>query len=400
MDTTRTSVLSNGLLWFGAAISIAEILTGTLLAPLGFGKGIGAILLGHVIGCIPLYLAGLIGAKKGTTAMESVRISFGRKGTLLFSVLNVLQLVGWTAVMIISTSKAISVIADPSLHIQGGLIWCALTGALIILWLAIGLKNLGKVNIFAVGALFALTVVLSTVVFKGAPAAGTGTGISFGGAVELSAAMPLSWLPLIADYTKEAKKPRAVTIASVAAYFAGSCWMFIIGLGAAVFLGNSDIAQVMMAAGLGVVGVLVVLLSSVTTTFLDAYSAGVSMTSITEKFRTKPLAIAVCVAGTLIAMFTPIEEYENFLYLIGSVFAPMTAILITDCFILKNDSSSRAANVMNLILWTAGFVIYRLFLSIDTVLGTTLPVMAITCLLCILVNAGKKRLLPKRGAEK
>lgn len=59
----RTSLFENGLIWFGAGVSIAEILTGTYFAALGFGRGLAAILVGHVIGCIMLFLAGVIGGK-------------------------------------------------------------------------------------------------------------------------------------------------------------------------------------------------------------------------------------------------------------------------------------------------------------------------------------------------
>ena len=43
MIITKTSILSNSLIWFGAVVSIPEILTDTLLAPLGFIKGTIAI---------------------------------------------------------------------------------------------------------------------------------------------------------------------------------------------------------------------------------------------------------------------------------------------------------------------------------------------------------------------
>ncbi|MEF9970699.1 MAG: cytosine permease, partial [Oscillospiraceae bacterium] len=94
-EETKTGAFSNGLIWFGAAVSIAEILTGTLIAPLGFGRGLTAILIGHIIGCALLYFAGMIGARSEKSAMETVKFSFGQKGSLLFSLLNVLQLVGW-----------------------------------------------------------------------------------------------------------------------------------------------------------------------------------------------------------------------------------------------------------------------------------------------------------------
>lgn len=395
MSNEKTSALSGGLLWFGAAVSIAEILTGALIAPLGFTQGIVAIISGHVIGCTLLYFAGLIGANSGMYAMESSRISFGRQGSYIFSVLNILQLIGWTAVMIIGAAKAMSTLSKSVMGFENTLFWCAFVGGLIIIWISVGMKNLGKVNIFAVGGLFVLTILLSTVVFKSSSVS-THTGfISFGMAVELSVAMPLSWLPLISDYTRNAKKPKLTTLVSSLSYFVGSSWMYIIGLGAAIYAGNSDIAQILMSAGLSVAAMIIVIMSTVTTTFLDVYSAGASFTNISKRVSEKWAAIIVCIIGILIAMFTPIEQYQNFLYLIGSAFAPMTAILLTDYFILKRTEVKQTLNITNIILWIIGFFIYRVFLSIDTAVGSTVPVMVIISLLCILMNGGRNLCLKK-----
>lgn len=382
MEQSKTSVLSNGLIWFGAAVSIAEILTGTFIAPLGFGSGLLAIVIGHIIGCAVFYLAGLIGADTRKSAMETVKMSFGQKGSLLFSSLNVLQLIGWTAVMIVSGAAA----ADSLLSLGETWVWSVVIGALIIVWLFVGLKNMSKINIVAMGGLFVLTVVMSTVIFRGQDSFVPDGSISFGAAVELSAAMPLSWLPLVADYTRSAAKPRKATAVSAIIYFLVSCWMYAIGMGAAIFTGESDIAKVMLGAGLGIAGLFVVIFSTVTTTFLDAYSAGVSSASISGRLKERPVAVAVCVIGTALAIFTPITQYENFLYLIGSVFAPMTAILVTNYFILKRDRSQKTFDVVNLVIWAVGFVIYRLFMSVDTPVGNTLPVMVITALICFIVN--------------
>ena len=155
MEEKRTSVFENGLIWFGAGVSIAEILTGTYLAPLGFSKGLAAIIVGHIIGCFMLFLAGVIGGKVRKSAMETVKMSFGQKGSLLFSVLNVLQLVGWTAIMIYDGALA----ADGIVH-TGKWVWCLVIGGLIVLCILIGITNLGKVNVIAMTALFILTVIL------------------------------------------------------------------------------------------------------------------------------------------------------------------------------------------------------------------------------------------------
>ena len=103
----KTSTFQNGLIWFGAGVSLAEILTGTAFAPLGMAKGLAAIVIGHIIGCAMMLLAGLIGGRTGRSAMETVKMSFGQKGGLLFAFLNVLQLVGWTAIMIYDGALAI-----------------------------------------------------------------------------------------------------------------------------------------------------------------------------------------------------------------------------------------------------------------------------------------------------
>lgn len=382
MEEKKTSIFANGLIWFGAAVSIAEILTGTFLAPLGFKNGVLAILLGHVIGCVPLFLAGLIGARKEVSSMETVKSSFGQRGSLLFSSLNVLQLIGWTAVMIISGAVAANAVIK-----TGSWVWCLVIGALIIVWLLIGIRNLGPVNTVAMAGLFILTVVLSAVVFRsgGLGAAASG-GLTFGAGVELAAAMPLSWLPLISDYTRFAKKKKAATAVSVSVYFITSCWMFVIGMGAAILTGQSDIATIMMQAGLGIAGLVIIIFSTVTTTFLDAYSAGVSAVSISKNISEKKAAIVITIMGTALAILTPITQVQNFLYLIGSVFAPMIAIMITDAFILKEDHSKANFSWINLALWLAGFIIYRLFMTIDTPVGYTAPVMIITGVLCYAVH--------------
>ena len=382
MEEKRTSVFENGLIWFGAAVSIAEILTGTYFAPLGFAKGLLAILLGHIIGCAMLFFAGLIGGKVRKSAMETAKMSFGSKGALLFSVLNIIQLVGWTAIMIYDGALAVNGIFD-----IGNWIWCIIIGALITLWILIGIKNLGKVNTVAMAALFILTIVLSFVIFgKGTMKNIGGEGMTFGAAVELSVAMPLSWLPLISDYTREAKKPVKATAVSAVTYGVVSCWMYIIGMGAAIFTGESDIAQIMVKAGLGIAGLLIIVFSTVTTTFLDAYSAGVSSESLSSKISGKWVAVAVTVIGAVGAIFLPLTDIVDFLYFIGSVFAPMIAIQIADFFILKQNKETSAFSIQNLIIWLIGFVIYRLLMHIDIVVGNTLPDMLITIVICVAVS--------------
>lgn len=388
METKRTSILENGLIWFGAGVSIAEILTGTYFAPLGFGKGLLAIIIGHVIGCVLLCLAGLIGGRVRRSAMETVKMSFGETGALLFAVLNIVQLIGWTAIMIYDGALAAGGVWD-----TGNWVWCLVIGGLIVLWVLIGIRNLGKINTLAMAALFVLTLILSYVIFRGGTAAlqPSGEGMSFGAAVELAVAMPLSWLPLISDYTREAKEPARATVVSSAVYGLVSCWMYLIGMGAAIFTGEADIARIMVRAGLGVAGLLIIVFSTVTTTFLDAWSAGISSESVWKKMSGKWFAVGAAVLGTAGAVFFPMDDITDFLYLIGSVFAPMVAIQIADFFLLKRDRSGRKVDWLNMAVWAAGFAIYRLLMNVDIIVGCTLPDMAATIALCLAVSPLRKK---------
>lgn len=382
MKEKRTSLFENGLIWFGAGVSIAEILTGTYFAPLGLKKGLLAIIIGHIIGCSMLFFAGLIGGKLRKSSMETVKMSFGQKGSLLFSILNIIQLVGWTAIMIYDGALAAN-----SIWSAGKWVWCLLIGILIAVWILIGIKNLGKVNTVAMAALFILTLILSFVIFiKGTALNVIDEGMTFGAAVELSVAMPLSWLPLISDYTREAKNPVKATAVSAVIYGIVSCWMYVIGMGASIFTGESDIAQIMVKAGLGIAGLLIIVFSTVTTTFLDAYSVGVSSESVFSKINGKLVAVGATVLGTIGAIVFPMDNITDFLYLIGSVFAPMIAIQIADFFILKQDRSNRSVNIQNMIIWITGFVIYRLLMNMDIIVGNTLPDMAVTIIICIIAE--------------
>lgn len=374
-----TSILSNSIIWFGAGVSIAEILTGTYFAPLGFAKGILAILIGHVIGCSLLFFAGYIGALSKKSAMDSTALSFGKIGAKIFALFNVIQLVGWTGIMIYDASLSLNEIFSTQKWV-----WAVITGLLIILWVIAGITNIGKFSFGVMIALFVLTIVMCKVVFFGGNSSVSAEfqeALSFGQAIELAVAMPLSWLPLISDYTKEAEKPFAATFASSVTYCLVSCWMYIIGMGLAILTSESDIAKIMTAAGLGKIALVIIILSTVTTTFLDAWSAAISFKTIFEKAPEKITAIIVTVIGTLAAVLFPMDNITDFLYLIGSIFAPMIAILLADYFVLKIDFSEKKLKVSRVVIWLIGFVLYRLLMLTDLITGCTIPDMFLTFLL-------------------
>lgn len=384
------SVFNFTTLWFGAAISVAEILAGGLLAPLGFKMGLLAILLGHLVGTSLLVLGGIIGTNERIPALVSTRISFGKYGSYLFSILNVLQLLGWTAVMIISGARSVNQITKLLWSFDHLTVWSLIIGAFIFVWVWLG-KDSGwkKANHIAVILLFFLTIVLSVIIFRNPvlyskQAAGN---MSFGSGLELAVVMPLSWLPLISDYTRFAKTKRGGAGGSWLGYFFGSSWMYIIGLGAAIITSDPDPSAMLLAANLGIVALGIIVLATVTTTFLDAYSAGVTFLNIFPNLTEKTVALIMTVIGTGLAIVVNIEQYQDFLYAIGSVFAPLFAILLTDYFLLKNKKiqPELLVNWETLALCAIGTALYYQFIKLDFVLGATIPVMLLISILHFII---------------
>ena len=162
----------------------------------------------------------------------------------------------------------------------------------------------------------------------------------------------------------------------------------MIGLGSGIVSNNPDPTPLMLATNLGLAALGIIILATVTTTFLDVYSAGVTFLNIFPKFNEKIIAITLGVIGTAIAIIVPIEQYQNFLYAIGSVFAPLFAILLTDYFLIKTRRTVREDLLIDwgaILIWIFGIFLYAIFIRTRFILGATLPVMVLTGLIYLLL---------------
>ena len=374
-------------LWAGAAISLAEILTGGLLAPLGLKKGILLILLGHLIGCLILAFTGIIGFKEKKPSLIASRVSLGRYGSYLVSIFNIIQLIGWTAIMLIQCANA----TGGLLNLSSRAVFIAaiiVTGLIVIIWAFFLIKSINLLNNIAVGLLFLLCAIILGMILLNSghsPAIVAGS-ISVGAALELSIIMPLSWVPLISDYSMSARSARGSFWGSFIGYFVASSFMYIIGLAAAVYTGSSSITGILGSMRLGAAALAVVVLATVTTTYVDVYSAVMSAINIGPKLSKKALIVIVTGIGTVTALIFPMENYQGFLYIIGSAFAPIFAVILTDYFLFKADRSKIAVNIVGIFCAGIGAAVYYLFISLDLPFGSTLPSMFITATLYAVIR--------------
>ena len=366
------------LLWFGAAISIAEIYVGNIMAPLGWTMGLAAILIGHAIGNLPLALGGIMGSDTGLPTMYVLRPTFGRLGSYLATVLNILQLVGWTAIMLILSGIAVQTMI-PDEYKLAVTIWIIAVGGVCTVWAMVGRATFKWLQRIAVTTLGVLCVIMTVVLWnsfrKHGLAAPTGE-LPFGIGLDLSIALPISWLPLVADYSRFAKRGRASFWGTYIGYFLGSCWMFALGLASTLVLQKPDPIATMTVLGLGIPALIIVLFSTLTTTFLDVYSTAVSTLNLTPGTRLRWLIVPSGIAGIVVALLIPLTEYgryEGFLILIGSFFVPLFGITLTHYFLMDyGRREPRPVEWTAIAAWVLGVAVFQVA-SRYFFLGGSLP---------------------------
>ena len=380
----RTGLFSNGIIWFGVAISVSEIEAGIEIGAASAANTLWLpLVLGHVLGGIMLFFVGLIGARVRLNAMETTTSTFGKYGSKFFAALNTFQLLAWVAVL---NAQGASALAGLNLPISFALT-CVILAVLIAIWVYVGLRRSANVTTVVMAALTVLLAILSVKLFGlgdilavsptsskiASTAASAAATLGFWNIFEISIAMPISWLPVISDYTKDVEKPVKATAISAVAYTVASLWMYIIGIEIASLGANNNIAQAILLAGLGIPGIIIVVLSTVTTNFLAANSAGESAKAIYNKLNPKIAGVVVSILSAALAISGIMEHYISFLYLIASVFAPMAAVLLVSFYFVKNRSETLGFWLWNIFAWFGGFVVYQIAEHVGSVfLGPTL----------------------------
>ncbi|MFZ0244031.1 MAG: putative hydroxymethylpyrimidine transporter CytX [Desulfobacterales bacterium] len=383
------------LLWAGVGISLAEIWAGGFLAPMGFWAGVGAIFLGHLVGNTFMALGGVIGSDHGIMSMVSVRPAFGIRGSNLAAVLNIVQLIGWASIMLIIGGRAGAMLGASA----GGLLatdqfWIIAIGLGTLLWALCTGRTIWK--FMQTAAVIALLLVLLPMTWLAVGEFGDrvftakSQGLPFMVGLDLVIAMPISWMPLVADYARFAKKGAPAFWCSWWGYFLISSWMYLLGLMAALATGALDpaalILEIMGRVGLALPALVMVIFSSITSDFPDVYSTTCSMLNISRRIGATTIMWGAGILAILVALVFPMEQYENFLLFIGAMFVPLFGVVLTDYFLIRGRRLDREAlyaadgkywysggfNPAAIAAWVCGFALYWLTVKL-TSLGGSLP---------------------------
>ena len=376
--------LGVSLLGFTGAIFVLQP-GGAGTPELSLAAALTAIVAGTLFGTLVLALAGIPGAQTGAPAMVLLRGLFGTRVSYLPTVVNVLQLFGWGIFELVTIATAAHTVA-PALPRWGYvLIAGGATAALTI-------RPLGAIRVlrrYATGAvLIVMCYLFVQLIRHPLPAFTHGTWSGYWAASDTVVAVAISFAPLAADYTRHSRSARAAFAGVLAGYSVTQVLCYVIGLLALVTVarGNADdIFGAFIALPLGSLGFAILAARELDQSFADVYSTAVSIQNLRPLWDRRVLAGVITALTTAGALWLNIADYENFLTLLGSVFVPLSAVLITDYFAGQRtgrrtghrtghrtgpggaarrghwDLSAAAGSRWAMLLpWAAGFVVYQL----------------------------------------
>jgi len=358
-------------LWGNLGISLLLVVAGTFvlapdpsLGPLSLAAAAVAIVFGALAGNLLLGAVAAAGAQTGAPAMVLLRGLLGRRGSWLPTVANVAQNLGWAVVEIMVIAAAAARLTNDAWRP----VFVVATGGAATL---MALRPLGVVRGFlkrvAVWAVLASSAyLLFHVVRQPLPAWGHGSWSGFWKAADIVIALPISWLPLAADYTRHSRSPRAAFGGAALGYGLATIAFFALGvLATASGSAGSDVIVSLLALPAGGIALVILVIDELDEVFANVYSTVVSAQNIVPRLDRRLGAVCVGVAATGIALLLDdYTSYENFLFLIGSIFVPLFAAFVVDYFVLGQHARWNTDDAPPrwdmFVPWIVGFVVYQL----------------------------------------
>jgi putative hydroxymethylpyrimidine transporter CytX len=374
----KLSGLDLGVLWGDLSVGLLVMVTGALLVPaLGLPRALLAIAIGSAIGCLPLALVGLAGEREGVPTMVLFRPVLGLRGSFLPSALNLLQLVGWTAVEFWAMARVANVASQRVFGFDAYHLWLVIVAVVATVLAAGGpilvvRRWLERFGIYVLlGTALWITVKVLAVGDLGAIWRGPGQGgLPFWLAVDLVIVMPISWLPLAADYNRFARSGAGGFAGTYWGYLIGNVWFYVLGTLLVLVAGASPdvfgIGSAIATVAGGTLLLIALLVGESDNAFADIYSAAVSVQNVTPEVSQRSLIATIGAVGFLLALVFSVARYQVFLLLIGSVFVPLSAVFLAHYFVVRRGRygeeelfARTGTNARALIPWVAGFVFYH-----------------------------------------
>jgi putative hydroxymethylpyrimidine transporter CytX len=390
-------------LWFSLGVGLLVMQVGAYLVPaLGPQQALLAIVAGSAIGAGLLAWVAKIGCDSGLASAGLMQAVYGTGFARLPIVLNIVQLLGWGAFELVVMRDATVAVARQA----GGMQSPEWTVAATLLWGGLLAVLIGGSMVRLVRRLvsrFALPLVILSLLwltwqfagmaqaqgwaaFWSRPGAG---GMGVLSALDLVIAMPVSWLPLVADYARHGRDGKAALRGTWFGYAIANTWCYALGVLVALTMPSQDLVTALLLAQGGLLALSLILVDEVDNAYGDAYSGAVSSHSMLPAWSIRRWGFAMVAACTLLALLLPMHSLEPFLLLLSSVFVPLFGVIIGR--LAGADTAAllaRAGKVewVPVAIWVAGVGTYHLCRLHAPFLGAALPALTLTLVLAFMTR--------------
>jgi len=394
------------VLWSSLAVGLLVMQAGSLLTSpeylsLDLITALIVSIVGSIIGSFMLALAGVIGSRHGVPTMVSLRPAFGKLGSYIPTILNIIQLIGWATFEIIIMGEAATALSGEFLGWFTRYFWMTVIAIWCYLLAALGPLAVVRewMEKFAIWIVYITTAYL-TIYLLSSPIKLESSTIELSSimlGIDLVVAMPISWMPLVSDYNRFSINDKEAFKGTLIGYTLANTWFYMLGAILIILYPGEAIVYSIALIIFGWIALLAILVDETDNAFADIYSAAVSIQNLLPRISQRKLTLIVMLISLLLAYTIPIAKYESFLLLIGASFIPVFAILVSDYFLLKryeNYSEWRKyeeapkANIIAIVSWVVGFILYN-YLTF-TPLGATIPTFIITLIIYVILSKLRK----------
>ena len=383
-------------LWFSLGVGLLVMQVGAYLMPaLGTQEALLAIVAGSILGAGLLGWVAKIGCDSGLASAGLMHAVYGRQFARLPIVLNIIQLIGWGTFELV-------VMRDASVAIgrQGGgwegahwpVLATLLWGGVVLLLISGSMVQLVRRIIARVALpLVVLSLLWLSWQFLGLAQEqgldalwqrrGDG-GMGVMPALDLVIAMPISWLPLVADYARHGRHGGAALRGAWAGYALANMWCYALGVLVALTLPSQDLVTALLLAQGGLIALSLILIDEVDNAYGDTYSGAVSSHSLLPGWSVRRWGAVLAVVCTLLALVLPMHSLEPFLLMLSSVFVPLFGVILGRLAFGANAGAMLAqagkAHAGPIAIWLAGVALYHLLPKVAPALGSALPTLALS----------------------
>ena len=392
---------SHTSLWFSLGVGLLVIQIGAYLVPaMGTQDALLAILLGSLLGSGLVAWVAKLGCDTGLSSAGLMHQVYGSGFAKLPIVLNVIQLVGWTSFELVIMRDGTLAMGEQHMGWSGNYLVMATVFWGSILTLLMASSMLGLVRHFV--SRFGLPLVVMSLAWLTWQFLGVlqtqdvsafwkrsgNNSMGFLSAIDFVIAMPVSWLPLVADYARHGKNSRTAMSATWLGYALANIWCYSLGvLVVSVSSPDSNLVSTLLLAQGGLLALGLILIDELDNAYGDVYSASLNSHSLFSRWSIKQWGLLIAMGCTLLAIVLPVHSLEPFLLMLSSVFIPLYGVILGRAGKAPASNAPRSIYLLPALVWLIGIAVFHLSAQFTPQWGSALPSLAVSLSLAWLSRA-------------